>query len=191
MPEAIQRRTILYSSLPNSIFLPPPWAARAAGLHEQQARVRRGGQDAAAARFLQQVVVIEHADRSRAATGGSRSAPRSCRGSRRDEQPSFVKTGTTWLAKLIGSGASIFSAVTGTFTVLPSNVAVISAVPLASGNTRPFGSTRMHLRIGDAVGRGAREVDVAAIGPLAGEDQLRRVVHPLELERRRGTRSVR
>ena len=46
------------------------------------------------------------------------------------------------LVKLIGANVSIPETVTGTLAVWPWNVAVTTAEPLASGNTRPAASTR-------------------------------------------------
>ena len=67
-------------------------------------------------------------------------------------QPSLVKIGTIWLAKLIGRFTSHARAVDRHLErSCRRSVATISVVPLASGTTRPVGVTAADLAVGDRV----------------------------------------
>ncbi len=117
MPAAIQRRMSRYSSEPMSMRLPPPWAMPPVAF--SSSRLCSGA-----------------AGNTRRPRASSTSAAKSTSGSKpsRDSlkpfwplalpwqppelQPSLVKIGTTWLAKLIGRLTSQPVAWTGTLTSL-------------------------------------------------------------------------
>jgi hypothetical protein len=173
----------LYSSLEASIFLPAAVSDGAARLRKKQAGIGAGGKDAAAAPFLEQVVVIENrveAEQRQAETvltlNLAVAAARVAAEFRKYRHHVVREVDRQRMVHVLGRDRHFHAQAVDRRDDLGRTI--------GERHHATFGRHANHLRVADGEGRDAGDIDITAIGPLAGEEQLRRIVGAAELKRR-------